>query len=127
MLSREAGFAITIDRARGALDAFDGQLFVELASRGTLKIELFAPRGVDRQQPHTQDELYVVVEGRGQFACGASRSPFGPGDLLFAPAGTRHRFEDFTDDLCVWVIFYGDEGGEAAKGARLSQAVTTLS
>jgi hypothetical protein len=26
-----------------------------------------------------------------------------------------HRFEDFTDDLAVWVIFYGPEGGEARR------------
>jgi hypothetical protein len=23
-----------------------------------------------------------------------------------------HRFEEFSDDLIVWVIFYGPEGGE---------------
>ena len=27
-------------------------------------------------------------------------------------AGTAHRFENFTDDLAVWVLFYGPEGGE---------------
>jgi hypothetical protein len=32
---------------------------------------------------------------------------------LFVPAGAEHRFEDFTDDLTVWVVFYGPEGGEA--------------
>ena len=39
---------------------------------------------------------------------------FGPGDLLFVPAGVVHRFEEFTDDLAVWVVFYGPEGGEAS-------------
>jgi hypothetical protein len=28
------------------------------------------------------------------------------------PAGVVHRFEDFSDDLAVWVVFYGPEGGE---------------
>ena len=28
-------------------------------------------------------------------------------------AGITHRFEDFSDDLVVWVLFYGPEGGEA--------------
>jgi hypothetical protein len=28
------------------------------------------------------------------------------------PAGMTHRFESFTDDLTVWVIFYGPQGGE---------------
>jgi hypothetical protein len=26
-----------------------------------------------------------------------------------------HRFEAFSDDLAVWVIFYGVEGGEAVS------------
>jgi mannose-6-phosphate isomerase-like protein (cupin superfamily) len=37
---------------------------------------------------------------------------FGPGDFLFAPAGVVHRFEFFSQDLTLWVIFYGPEGGE---------------
>lgn len=45
---------------------------------------------------------------------GERRDKFGPGDFLFAPAGLIHRFEDFTDDLVVWVLFYGPEGGESA-------------
>ncbi|MDQ3378133.1 MAG: cupin domain-containing protein, partial [Actinomycetota bacterium] len=35
-----------------------------------------------------------------------------PGDALFVPAGVEHRFENFTDDLVAWVVFYGPEGGE---------------
>jgi hypothetical protein len=30
------------------------------------------------------------------------------------PAGVEHRFEQFTDDLAVWVVFFGPEGGDAA-------------
>jgi mannose-6-phosphate isomerase-like protein (cupin superfamily) len=52
------------------------------------------------------------VQGRGSFASGGERQPFGPGDVLFVAAGVEHRFEDFTDDLTVWVVFYGPEGGE---------------
>jgi hypothetical protein len=38
-----------------------------------------------------------------------SRESFGPGDVLFVPARVVHRFENFTEDLTVWVIFYGPE------------------
>ena len=65
------------------------------------------------ERPHTRDELYVVVSGNGEFVNGPGRHPFGPGDVLFVAAGVEHRFEDFTDDLVVWVVFYGPEGGEA--------------
>jgi mannose-6-phosphate isomerase-like protein (cupin superfamily) len=84
---------------------------------GTLTVKLYAPRGVDTQTPHTHDEVYVVVSGTGTFVHGEKRTAFAPNDLLFAPAGLPHRFEDFTDDLAVWVIFYGPEGGEQPGGA----------
>ena len=92
-----------------------GERFVELFQHGTLAVELYAPRGTDPQSPHPRDEVYVVVQGRGQFRNGADRHPFGPGDVLFVPAGVTHRFEEFTDDLGVWVFFYGPEGGEAPR------------
>ena len=91
-----------------------GQLAAAVLSHGSLVVEWYAPRGRDVQQPHTRDELYVVVAGRGWFVNGDRRHPFGPHDVLFVPAGVVHRFEDFSDDLGVWVIFYGPEGGEAA-------------
>ena len=79
---------------------------------GTLLTKLYAPRGVDPQTPHTRDEVYVVVSGSGQFVHDERREGFGPGDLLFVPAGMVHRFEEFSDDLVLWVVFYGPEGGE---------------
>jgi mannose-6-phosphate isomerase-like protein (cupin superfamily) len=42
------------------------------------------------------------------------RAAFGPGDVLFAPAGREHRFEGFSDDLVLWVVFWGPPGGESA-------------
>jgi uncharacterized protein YjlB len=40
------------------------------------------------------------------------RQPFEAGEALFVPAGVTHRFEDYSDDFCAWVIFYGPVGGE---------------
>jgi mannose-6-phosphate isomerase-like protein (cupin superfamily) len=91
----------------------EGQRFASAFQHGSLLVEVYAPRGIDPQKPHTRDELYIVVQGSGQFVSGTTRLPVGPNDVLFAPAGVEHRFEDFSDDLVVWVIFYGPEGGEA--------------
>jgi mannose-6-phosphate isomerase-like protein (cupin superfamily) len=88
-----------------------GAPFVELFRRGPLSVELFAPRGVDTQKPHAQDELYIVARGSGEFVNGPRRHPFGPGDVMFVPAGIVHRFENFSDDFLVWVVFCGPEGG----------------
>jgi len=46
------------------------------------------------------------------FVDGADRYSFAPGDVLFVPAGRSHHFEEFSDDLAVWVLFWGPEGGE---------------
>ncbi len=97
----------------GALIEVDGGSRYRVALRhGTLEAGLYAPRGSDPQEPHEQDEVYVVHQGSGTFVCDGTDRPFGPGDLIFVPAGLPHRFEDFTDDLAVWVIFYGPKGGE---------------
>lgn len=89
-----------------------------LFEHGTLQVKMYVPRDsngelIDPQTPHTRDELYVVARGNGVFFNGESRRKFEIGDLIFAPAGSQHRFEDFSEDFAVWVMFYGPEGGEA--------------
>lgn len=86
---------------------------VPVFQHGTLLLKLYAPAGEDRQTPHTRDELYLVASGHGTFLNGTERHAFGPGDALFVPAGVEHRFESFSSDFQVWVVFYGPEGGEA--------------
>ncbi len=90
------------------------ETFVVLFKRGNLSVELFAPHEVDTQQPHEQDEIYIVAAGTGLFRRGAEREPFGPGDFLFVAAGVPHAFETFTDDVKTWVIFFGPKGGYGA-------------
>jgi len=102
----------TVAEALTRLPGPAGERWAVVLEHGTLEVEIYAPRGRDPQNPHTRDEVYVVVTGSGEFVHGGSRERFGPGDLLFVPAGVEHRFENFSDDLVVWVIFYGPEGGE---------------
>ena len=87
-------------------------LFLNVFERGTLQLEVYKPEKTDLQEPHTRDEVYVVISGTGEFLNDGKRSTFAPGDFLFVPAGIEHRFENFTDDFATWVIFYGPEGGE---------------
>ena len=108
----------TVSEALARIPGPSGARFVELFRHGTLSIELYAPWGADPQQPHRQDEVYVVVTGSGMFVNGDDRHPFGPGDLLFVAAGVSHRFENFTNDLAAWVLFYGPPGGEVSAPGR---------
>jgi mannose-6-phosphate isomerase-like protein (cupin superfamily) len=89
-----------------------GREFVFLFRHGSLEVEIYRPKEVDQQKPHTRDELYAVISGTGMFVNGDTRLPFEPGEVLFVPAGVVHRFEDFTEDFATWVFFYGPEGGE---------------
>ena len=93
----------------------DGPPYRELFAHGSLAVEIYKPVGRDLQTPHARDEVYVVIAGRGTFACAGERRAFGPGELLFVPAGVEHRFEDFSDDFSTWVLFYGPEGGERTE------------
>ncbi len=104
---------LTIEHALAQVNTQD-QPFIELFKHGSLVVEMYQPVGVDSQQPHSRDELYVVAAGSGWFVNGDRRKPFQAGEVLFVPAGVEHRFEDFTDDFATWVIFYGPEGGEAS-------------
>lgn len=114
MTRETSATVLRFDEAMARLPGAGGKPFVELLRRGSLLVEAFAPRGVDTQKPHRQDELYVVMRGRAQFVHGTERSPVQPGDLLFVPAGMEHRFEEFSEDFAVWVAFYGPDGGEAS-------------
>lgn len=91
-----------------------GRISALIHAHGSMQLRWYAPRGADAQAPHAQDELYIVVTGQGHFRRGEERLPFGPGDAIFVPAQMPHRFEDFSEDLGVWVVFYGPKGGEAA-------------
>ena len=108
-------FRVTLEEALQRVPDAQGQRFAKVLSHGSLEVEIYAPKDVDLQTPHTRDELYVVMQGSGMFINGAERYPFTAGDVLFVPAGVVHRFEDFTDDFAVWVVFYGPEGGEASN------------
>lgn len=88
-----------------------GRTSALLLEQGELELRYYAPRGTDPQTPHTRDEVYVVASGSGTLFCNGERQQFVTGDAIFVPAGAEHRFEDFTDDFGVWVMFYGPEGG----------------
>ncbi len=113
---------ITLATAFERLAAAAPARSVALFEHGTLQIKFYVPRGtngelIDPQTPHTRDELYVVARGAGVFFNGETHRTTEVGDVIFAPTGKAHCFEDFTEDFAVWVMFYGPEGGEAGGEA----------
>jgi len=113
---RPAEHHLSPDWARQQLPGDQGEAYRLLFGHGSLEVEVYSPQDSDPQQPHSRDEVYVIISGSGWFVNGDERSRFQPGDLLFVPAGVVHRFEDFSADFATWVVFYGPEGGEAGAG-----------
>jgi mannose-6-phosphate isomerase-like protein (cupin superfamily) len=58
----------------------------------------------DRQQPHEDDELYVVLEGNGTLEIEGNQVALDTGHAAFVPAGADHRFVGY-EQLAVLVIF----------------------
>jgi mannose-6-phosphate isomerase-like protein (cupin superfamily) len=58
----------------------------------------------DRQSPHEDDEVYVVLEGRGTLLVEDDQIPVEEGKAVFVPAGAEHRFTGY-EGLSVLVIF----------------------
>ncbi|TAE08024.1 MAG: cupin domain-containing protein [Bacteroidetes bacterium] len=83
------------------------QTYLELFRHGKVSVEIYKPVMVDLQQPHDQDELYVIMAGKGDFYLEGETRPFQAGDVLFVPAQAVHRFLNFSDDFTTWVIFFG--------------------
>jgi quercetin dioxygenase-like cupin family protein len=86
------------------------QLRVADLSVGTYSIPA---GGTDDQEPHGEDEIYVVISGRALFEAGGDRVAVDPGSVLYVPAGEVHRFADVTRDLAVLVLFAPAEGTRA--------------
>ena len=58
----------------------------------------------DRQQPHADDEVYVVLEGTGTLDVEGTKTELHEGNAIFVPAGAEHRFSGY-EQLSVLVIF----------------------
>ena len=112
MTTPDRSCVLHLAEARTLIPGPAGEHAVTMLQRGTLIVKLSEPVVPVRQTPHEQDEVYLIVKGRGVLFHDGKREPFEPGDLLFVAAGAEHQFENCTDDLAVWVVFYGARGGE---------------
>jgi len=88
--------------------------YTDLMRHGTMRVGLYALREHDPQSPHTQDEIYIIASGSGEFYNDGERQLFEAGDVIFVKAGAEHRFESFSEDFQTCVVFWGPEGGEQA-------------
>jgi mannose-6-phosphate isomerase-like protein (cupin superfamily) len=101
---------IEVESVRRRLEAENGGYEIVHSSPG-LEVGVYvlvAPEP-DRQTAHDDDELYVVLEGRGELTVEDETIPLTKGQSAFVPAGTDHRFTGY-EGLSVLVIFARNPG-----------------
>ena len=109
----ERSLVIRVAEADARIARASGERAVVVLQRGTLDVVLGTPARPNVQIPHEQDEIYFITRGRGVLVHDGRRDLFNAGDFLFVAAGIEHHFEEFTDDLLLWRVFYGARGGES--------------
>src|SRR4051794_41904894 len=67
----------------------------------SLGMSVWPAGGEDTQQPHTEDEVYVVMAGRGTIRVAGEDRPGKTGSVVFVGAGAAHRFHSVEGDLHV--------------------------
>ena len=74
--------------------------YQERLREGRTSVGLYRPRGADPQEPHEQDEVYIVRRGSGTFVRGARA------DVRSAPAmcssSARARYTGLRSSARIW-------------------------
>jgi mannose-6-phosphate isomerase-like protein (cupin superfamily) len=100
-----AGHSFDVAEAQRRLAAGTGGYEVVHTSQG-LEVGVYvlvAPEP-DRQQPHKDDEVYVVLEGSGTLQVEGEEMELHEGQAAFVAAGAGHRFTSY-ESLSLLVIF----------------------
>jgi mannose-6-phosphate isomerase-like protein (cupin superfamily) len=71
----------------------------------SLTIARWPAGSVDEQQPHTEDEVYLVWSGRAVLTVAGDSVPVEPGSVAFVAAGVEHRFSEIDEDLETLVFW----------------------
>jgi mannose-6-phosphate isomerase-like protein (cupin superfamily) len=82
-----------------------------------MSLGFYAPVHSDPQKPHKRDEIYIVHSGTSTLVKDDARISLAAGDAVFVPAGSVHRFENFSADFSTWVVFWGPKGGEVSDAS----------
>lgn len=95
-------------------------VYTELLRTPSMSVGTYViPAGADDPQcPHTEDEVYVILGGRGVVRTEHGDDVAEPGVALFVPAGERHRFVEVTETLSMYVVFAPAEGTRAVPATR---------
>ena len=94
-----------------------GVLYQEFLRKPTLSAGLYVlpAAGTDPQRPHGEDEVYLVLRGRGRITVAGEQRAVEAGSVVYVPARAEHRFHDITEELAL-AVFFAPAEGTAAHG-----------
>jgi len=94
-----------------------GRAYLEFLRVSSLSVGVYSlPKGgADPQKPHTEDEVYVVSQGKATIRVGDEDRTVEAGSVVFVAANVEHRFHSITEDLTVLVFFAPAEYTNAPK------------
>jgi len=97
----------SLEAARTEVQDRTGELYLEFLRRDSMSCGLYVlePGADDPQEPHQEDEVYVVLAGRARLRAADRDRPVGPGSVVFVARTVPHRFHDVTERLSVLVLF----------------------
>lgn len=96
--------AFDIEAARKRLAERGGYEVVHATSGIEIGVYVLVAPEPDRQSPHAEDEVYVVLEGRGTLEVEGERVELEEGNAAYVAAGAQHRFVGY-ENLTVLVVF----------------------
>ncbi len=64
-----------------------------------------AAGSIDPQEPHTEDEIYYVINGKAMIQVGTENREVATGSVIFVAAEVEHHFHTIVEDLVVLVFF----------------------
>ena len=103
----------SLEEARAEVQHRTGELYLEFLRRDSMSCGLYVLEAgaTDPQEPHQEDEVYLVLRGRARLQAGDRDDPVGPGSVAFVARNIPHRFHDITERLSVLVFFAPAESG----------------
>ena len=103
----------SLEEARAEVQHRTGELYLEFLRRDSMSCGLYVLEAgaTDPQEPHQEDEVYLVLRGRARLRAGDRDGPVGPGSVAFVARNVPHRFHDITERLSVLVFFAPAESG----------------
>lgn len=84
-----------------------GKAYLEFLKVPDLSMGLYVlpAGGIDPQSPHTEDEVYYVISGKGKIKVADEDRTVQTGSTVYVAKNVEHRFHSIEEELTILVFF----------------------